>query len=54
MQTPIRIKVINSNTFEPMTRGIDESAQAARFPGTEIITTQPRSGPESIEGYYDE
>ncbi|WP_088892041.1 aspartate/glutamate racemase family protein [Leptolyngbya ohadii] len=50
----MRIKVINGNTFEPMTRGIDESAQAARFPQTEIITTQPKAGPESIEGYYDE
>ncbi|MBD1851238.1 aspartate/glutamate racemase family protein [Leptolyngbya sp. FACHB-711] len=50
----MRIKVINGNTFEPMTRGIDESAQAVRSPQTEIITTQPKAGPESIEGYYDE
>lgn len=54
MEHPIRIKVINGNTFELMTRGIDESAQAARFMGTEVVTTQPKAGPESIESYYDE
>ncbi|NJN85488.1 MAG: aspartate/glutamate racemase family protein [Leptolyngbyaceae cyanobacterium SL_7_1] len=50
----MQIKVINGNTFAAMTKGIDESAQAARSPMTEIITTQPRSGPQSIESYYDE
>ena len=50
----MRIKVINGNTYAPMTAGINESAQAARFPGTEIVTTQPKSGPESVESYYDE
>lgn len=50
----VRICVINGNTFEPMTHGIDESAQAARSAGTEIVTTQPQAGPESIESYYDE
>lgn len=54
MQPLIRIKVINGNTFEQMTQGIDESAQAARFPHTEVVTTQPQSGPESIESYYEE
>lgn len=34
--------------------GIHRSAQSVRFPQSEIITTQPRSGPESIESYYDE
>lgn len=48
------IKVINGNTYTPMTQGIDESAQAARSPSTQIITTQPKAGPESIESYYDE
>ncbi|MGK7911068.1 MAG: aspartate/glutamate racemase family protein [Synechococcus sp.] len=51
---PLRIKVINGNTFEAMTAGINASAQAAQFPNTEIVTTQPQSGPESIESYYDE
>lgn len=49
-----RIKVINGNTCEPMTQNIDASAQAAKFPHTEIITVTPRVGPESIEGFYDE
>lgn len=49
-----RICIINGNTFEPMTSGIDASAQAVRFPHSEIITVQPHSGPESIECYYDE
>jgi allantoin racemase len=50
----MRICVINGNTFEPMTSGIDESAQRARSPETEVVTTQPQTGPESIESYYDE
>jgi allantoin racemase len=50
----MRIKVINGNTYTAMTEGINESAQAARFATTEIVTTQPKSGPESIESYYDE
>lgn len=54
MPHPIRINVINGNTFTSMTQGIDESAQAARFSETEVITTQPKAGPESIESYYDE
>jgi allantoin racemase len=54
MQHPIRIKVINGNTFELMTKGIDESAQAACFAQTTVVTTQPKAGPESVESYYDE
>lgn len=54
MPHPIRIHVINGNTFDLMTQGIDEAAQASRFPETVIVTTQPKIGPESIESYYDE
>jgi allantoin racemase len=54
MADSMRIKVINGNTFEAMTQGINEAAQAARFATTEIVTTQPKTGPESIEGFYDE
>lgn len=54
MQSLIRIKVINGNTFDQMTQGIGESAEAARFPHTRVVTTQPKAGPESIESYYDE
>lgn len=50
----MRINVINGNTFDAMTAEIDQSAQAARSPDTEIITTQPKLGPISIESYYDE
>lgn len=50
----LRIRVINGNTFAPMTAGIDASAQAVCFPNSQITTVQPRSGPESIECYYDE
>ena len=49
-----RIKVINGNTCQPMTVNINASAQAAKFPTTEIVTVQPNSGPETIEGFYDE
>jgi allantoin racemase len=54
MTDSMRIKVINGNTFEAMTQGINEAAQLARFATTEIVTTQPKTGPESIEGFYDE
>lgn len=50
----IRIKIINGNTFSLMTEEINHSAQRVRSPQTEIVTTQPRSGPQSIESYYDE
>lgn len=49
-----KIKVINGNTCEPMTANINLSAQAAKFPHTEIVTVQPQTGPESIESFYDE
>ncbi len=37
-----------------MTANINASAQAVKFPHTEIVTVQPQSGPESIESFYDE
>ena len=55
MSLPIcRIKVINGNTCQPMTANINASAQAVKFPNTEIVTVQPQLGPESIESFYDE
>jgi len=50
----MRIKVINPNTTAAMTAEIDESAQKAKEPGTEVVTVNPPQGPVSIEGYYDE
>ena len=49
-----RIKIINGNTCQPMTANINASAQNIKFPGTEIVTVQPQSGPNSIESFYDE
>ncbi|HEY9735054.1 MAG TPA: aspartate/glutamate racemase family protein [Trichocoleus sp.] len=49
-----RIKIINGNTCEAMTHNIDAVAQAVRSHTTLITTVQPKSGPESIECYYDE
>ena len=37
-----------------MTKGIEVSAKNIASHNTEIIATNPKSGPESIEGYYDE
>lgn len=37
-----------------MTANINASAQAVKFPHTEIVTVQPQTGPESIESFYDE
>lgn len=54
MPSLIRIKVINGNTFDQMTQGIDDSAQTACCSDTQVMTTQPKAGPESIESYYDE
>ena len=33
---------------------IDNAAKKYAGLNTEIISTQPETGPESIEGYYDE
>jgi len=50
----MKIKVINPNTTETMTRRIGEAARAAAAPGTDVITVSPVAGPVSIEGHYDE
>ena len=50
----IRIKAINGNTFAPMTAALNAAAQKVCLPNTEIVTTQPGRGPESIQSYYDE
>jgi len=50
----MRIKVINPNTTESMTRRIGEAARAAAAVGTEIVACNPLGGPVSIEGHYDE
>ena len=50
----MRLLVINPNTTASMTEKIAQAARAAAAPGTEIVATNPREGPASIEGYYDE
>ncbi len=50
----MRLHVINPNTTQSMTEKIGACARAVAGPGTEIVATNPQSGPASIEGYYDE
>ena len=49
-----QICIVNPNTTASMTKLIDVTAKKYAGVNTEIITTQPQIGPESIEGYYDE
>ncbi|MUM18539.1 Asp/Glu racemase [Mycobacterium sp. CBMA271] len=50
----MRIRVINPNTTEAMTKGIGVVAESAAWPGTDITTVNPEMGPASIESHYDE
>jgi allantoin racemase len=48
------IKIINPNTSASMTNIIGECARTVVNSDTQIIATQPRMGPASIESHYDE
>ncbi len=50
----MRIRVINPNTTEAMTKAIEAAAQSAAWPGTSITAVNPEMGPASIESHYDE
>jgi allantoin racemase len=50
----MRILLINPNTTTSMTRKIGVAAAAAASAGTVVSAVNPQSGPESIEGYFDE
>jgi allantoin racemase len=50
----MEILVVNPNTTASMTAAIGRAAQRVAAPGTRIVAVNPESGPESIEGYYDE
>lgn len=50
----MKIKVINPNTTVSMTEKIGAIARSVANPGTEIIACNPKMGPVSIEGHYDE
>ena len=48
------ICIINPNTTKKMTDNIVVVAKKVASNGTTIVSTNPKNGPESIEGYYDE
>ena len=50
----MEILVVNPNTTASMTDKIRRAAEGAAAPGTRIIAVNPTTGPESIEGFYDE
>ena len=50
----MRILLVNPNTSAAMTAGIAAAARAIAAPGTEILAVQPRFGPRSIEGHFEE
>jgi allantoin racemase len=50
----MNILVINPNTTSAMTDAIRRAAERVAAPGTRIVAVNPASGPESIEGFYDE
>jgi len=50
----MRLLLVNPNTSSAMTEGIAVAARAVAHPGTVIVAVQPRFGPRSIEGHFDE
>lgn len=50
----MRILVINPNTTASMTDKIGKAAEVAASSGTQIVAVNPKDGPPSIEGYFDE
>ena len=50
----MKINVINPNTSDEMTAGIDASARAYARPDTEITTVHPEEGARSFESMYEE
>ncbi|WP_432473956.1 aspartate/glutamate racemase family protein [Amphritea sp. HPY] len=50
----MQIRLINPNTTASMTQKIGEAAQHIASSNTDIVATNPRSGPVSIESHYDE
>lgn len=50
----MRIKLINPNTTRGMTETIGSCARAVAAAGTQVVATNPASGPSSIESWYDE
>jgi allantoin racemase len=50
----MRILILNPNTSEEFTQAIQETGDAVKSPGTEVVCLNPSSGPRSIESAYDE
>jgi hypothetical protein len=50
----MEILVVNPNTTASMTAAIGRAAERVAAPGTRITAVNPETGPESIEGFYDE
>nr|WP_299379976.1 aspartate/glutamate racemase family protein [uncultured Halomonas sp.] len=50
----MHIRVINPNTTATMTATIDAAAKRIAAPGTQVSSTNPASGPVSIESHFDE
>ena len=49
----MRMLIVNPNTTESMTRKVETVAKSAARSDTEIIATNPKSGPASIQGFHD-
>jgi allantoin racemase len=49
----MKILVINPNTTASMTTKIASAARDVARPDTEIVATESKNGPASIEGFYD-
>ena len=50
----MRLLVVNPHTTASMTEKIGAAARRAASPGSAVTAVNPRTGPVSIEGYYDE
>jgi allantoin racemase len=50
----VKIKIINPNTTESMTRRIGAAAKQFAAAGTTVVASNPADGPVSIEGHYEE
>lgn len=50
----MRLLILNPNTSEEFTWGIQKAGEAVKSPGTELVCLNPSSGPKSIESAYDE
>ncbi|MGC3874058.1 aspartate/glutamate racemase family protein [Halomonas sp. GXIMD04776] len=50
----MHIRVINPNTTATMTATIDAAAKRIAAPSTQVSSTNPASGPVSIESHFDE